>query len=166
MHQGQLLHRELCTIDLWRPGLRRSTSRGLAAAREGDVRAEWTVLCGKTVSSELLDEVRLERGEFGQVSGEVNPQDARRAGAAEVARGAQSQGSTVTVLRRLATHRLECLQPLLRLFAKEGQRDVQQRVVHPAVVAALPVVRFQAAERRLNLRGEFDREEESHLIER
>lgn len=129
------------------------------------MRAERTVLGGETVVFELLAEFCLECAERVQVAGQVDPQDARGAGAAEVARGVRPQNSSVTAARRLTAHRLECLQAFLRLLPQEGQRDVQQRVIYPPIVAACIGVRFQSTERRLDLRGELDREEQSHLIE-
>jgi hypothetical protein len=126
------------------------------------VRAERTALGREAVLGKKLGEVSLKRPERRDVAREVNPQDPRRARAAEVPGGTQPQDSWVTVHRRLTPDPLELWQARFGQLPEEGERYVQQRVIDPPILLTL-VVRSQPPETRLDLGGKLDGEKEPHI---
>jgi hypothetical protein len=131
-----------------------------APTRQGDVRAERAVFSGERFAYELTLERAMKVSQALNVAANINPQHARRAGGAELARGTELQGPWAAGARGLAADTLQPSQLILRLLAEKGHGEVHQVRVNPSIGWRL--VCSEATEDGAHLAGQFNGEEQSH----
>src|SRR5260370_27973301 len=91
----------------------------------------------------------------------ADPQHTRGFARAKCAGLAEFQASLLADRRGSLAHATQGFQTRFGLLAKEGQGNVHERRVGPAIVATR-VIRVESAERRLDFLGKLNGEEEAH----